>query len=149
MSEGAWVIATAQQQSVADYHPANLAPEVMQRLVQLGYLDSGPLLAREFLGKKGIHLIVLRHLPRTHLDGAAMMLSSGKPVVALTLRYDRLDNFWFTLFHELGHVKLHFEKDKDACFVDCGTTRGAEAFSRRRKGGHWLIESFESTRKPA
>lgn len=47
-----------------------------------------------------------------------MMLSSGKPVVALTLRYDRLDNFWFTLFHELGHVKLHFEKDKDACFFD-------------------------------
>ncbi|MGI6414383.1 MAG: ImmA/IrrE family metallo-endopeptidase [Thermoguttaceae bacterium] len=112
------VIATAQQQSVADYHPANLAPEVMQRLVQLSYLDSGPLLAREFLGKNGIHLIVLRHLPRTHLDGAAMMLSSGKPVVALTLRYDRLDNFWFTLFHELGHVKLHFEKDKDACFFD-------------------------------
>lgn len=55
MSEGAWVIATAQQQSVADYDPTNLAPEVMQRLVQLGYLDSGPLLAREFLGKKGIH----------------------------------------------------------------------------------------------
>lgn len=90
----------------------------MQRLVHLSYLDSGPLLAREFLGKNGIHVIVLRHLPRTHLDGAAMMLSSGKPVVALTLRHDRLDNFWFTLFHELGHVKLHFDKEKDACFVD-------------------------------
>jgi hypothetical protein len=28
-------------------------------------------------------------------------------IVALTLRHDRLDNFWFTLFHEIGHLKLH------------------------------------------
>jgi len=112
------VITLAQQQSVAAYRPGSLTSKFMQRLVHLSYLDSGPVLAREFLGKNGIHMIVLRHLPRTHLDGAAMMLSSGKPVVALTLRHDRLDNFWFTLFHELGHVKLHFNKEKDACFVD-------------------------------
>jgi len=112
------VITLAQEQSVADYRPGCFTTEFMQRLVHLSYLDSGPLLAREFLGKNGIHVIVLRHLPRTHLDGAAMMLSSGNPVVALTLRHDRLDNFWFTLFHELGHVKLHFDKEKDACFVD-------------------------------
>jgi HTH-type transcriptional regulator/antitoxin HigA len=112
------VITLAQQQSVAQYRPGSLTPKFMQRLVHLSYLDSGPLLAREFLGKNGIHVIVLRHLPRTHLDGASMMLSTGNPVVALTARYDRLDNFWFTLFHELGHVRLHFEGERDACFVD-------------------------------
>jgi HTH-type transcriptional regulator/antitoxin HigA len=48
----------------------------------------------------------------------AMLLSSGNPVVALTLRYDRLDNFWFTLCHELGHVRLHFDNEKGACFID-------------------------------
>lgn len=112
------VITLAQEQSVAEYRPRTLVPQFMQRLVNLSYLDAGPRLVQEFLRKNGIHMVVLRHLPRTHLDGAAMMLSSGKPVVALTLRYDRLDNFWFTLFHELGHVKLHFDKDKDACFVD-------------------------------
>jgi HTH-type transcriptional regulator / antitoxin HigA len=36
-----------------------------------------------------------------------MLSPTGHPVVALTLRYDRLDNFWFVLFHELGHVFLH------------------------------------------
>jgi HTH-type transcriptional regulator/antitoxin HigA len=112
------VITLAQEQSVADYHPGTLAPNFMQRLVNLSYLDAGPRLAQEFLGKNGIHVIALRHLPRTHLDGASMMLSSGNPVVGLTLRYDRLDNFWFTLFHELGHVKLHFDNERDACFVD-------------------------------
>jgi HTH-type transcriptional regulator/antitoxin HigA len=38
--------------------------------------------------------------------------------VAVTARYDRLDNFWFTLCHELGHVALHFDREREACFVD-------------------------------
>lgn len=112
------VITLARQQPVAAYKPGTIAADFTQRLVNLSYLDSGPRLAQEFLRKNGIHMVVLRHLPRTHLDGAAMMLSSGNPVVALTLRYDRLDNFWFTLCHELGHVKLHFDNGKDTCFVD-------------------------------
>ncbi len=108
----------AQHQAVADFEPRSITPEFMQRLVNLSYMDAGPKLAQEFLAKNGIHLITLRHLPRTHLDGAAMILSAGVPVVALTLRYDRLDNFWFTLCHELAHLALHFEQDQDAWFVD-------------------------------
>ena len=38
--------------------------------------------------------------------------------MALTLRYDRLDNFWFTLFHELAHVALHLDKDDIEAFFD-------------------------------
>lgn len=112
------VISLAQAQQVPAFTPGTITQGFMQQLVNLSYLDSGPRLAQEFLAKNGIHLIVLRHLPRTHLDGAAMMLSSGNPVVALTLRYDRLDNFWFTLCHELGHVKLHLDNKKDARFID-------------------------------
>jgi hypothetical protein len=59
------------------------------------------------LAKHGIHLICLEHLPRTYLDGAALQLTDRTPVVGLTLRYDRLDNFWFCLLHELAHVGRH------------------------------------------
>jgi HTH-type transcriptional regulator/antitoxin HigA len=69
--------------------------------------SEGPRKARKLLRKNGIALIIERHLPSTYLDGAAMLSPTGHPVVALTLRYDRLDNFWFVLFHELGHVFLH------------------------------------------
>ena len=51
-----------------------------------------------------------------YLDGAAMLDSSGAPVVGLTLRHDRLDNFWFTLCHELAHVALHLGSDDRQCF---------------------------------
>ncbi len=51
----------------------------------------------------GIHLIILPHLPKTYIDGAAFYLENN-PVIALTLRYNRIDSFWFTLMHELGHI---------------------------------------------
>ena len=52
-------------------------------------------------------MIVVPHLPRTYLDGAAMLMPDGTPVVGLTLRYDRIDHFWFCLLHELAHVARH------------------------------------------
>src|SRR5205809_1025430 len=47
-----------------------------------------------------------------------MKLPDGTPVIGLTLRYDRLDNFFFCLFHELGHVVRHIVKGKADLFLD-------------------------------
>ena len=79
----------------------------LQEIVRLSYFENGPLLAKEYLEKHGIHLIVVPHLPKTYLDGAAILLPNGTPVIGLTLRYDRIDNFWFCLLHELAHVSKH------------------------------------------
>jgi HTH-type transcriptional regulator/antitoxin HigA len=51
------------------------------------------------------------------LDGAAILLMKDRPIIGMTLRYDRLDNFWYTLVHELAHVALHFDSDKTQ-FID-------------------------------
>lgn len=59
----------------------------------------------------GIVLVILEHFPGTYLDGAAMCRADGTPVIALTLRHDRLDNFWFTLLHEFAHVACHLSGD--------------------------------------
>jgi len=56
----------------------------------------------------GVHFVIVPHLPKTYLDGAAFRLN-GHPVVALTLRHDRIDNFWFTLLHELAHIVAEHE----------------------------------------
>jgi len=112
------VMTLALKESLPPYHRGTVTPEFLSKLAQLSYLDAGPKLAGEFLNKSGIHLVFERHLPRTHLDGAAMKLPDGSPLVALTLRYDRLDNFWFTLFHELAHVGIHLDKDGFDVFYD-------------------------------
>lgn len=79
---------------------------------------NGPRLACEALETKGIAVILEPRLNHTHLDGAALLTTTGRPVIGLTLRHDRLDNFWFTLFHELGHV-LHHLSPENPAMVDC------------------------------
>lgn len=79
----------------------------LPELARLTKLKDGPRRARSLLAEKGIILIVERHLPGSYLDGAAMLGDGGTPIIGLTLRFDRLDNFWFVLLHELGHIFLH------------------------------------------
>lgn len=89
----------------------------MKKLVQLSWSEKGPLLAKEYLNRSGIHLVFEEHLPKTYLDGAVCLTSDGNPVIALTLRHDKLDNFWFTLMHELAHIALHVD-GTNAWFID-------------------------------
>lgn len=113
------VISEAMRETISPYRPGSVTPEFLSQVAKLSYLADGPNLAREFLNKSGIHLIVEGHLPKTFLDGAAMRLENGSRIVALTLRHDRLDNFWFTLLHELAHVSKHLEgPELDVIFDD-------------------------------
>ena len=90
----------------------------LSELTRLTRRKDGPRKARDLLAKHGIALVIERHLPGTYLDGAAMLSGLDRPVVALTLRYDRLDNFWFVLFHELAHVFLHLTQGLRFDFFD-------------------------------
>ena len=99
-------------------------------MATLSWSQDGPRLAQEFLANHGIHLVYLEHLPRTHLDGAALQLADGTPVIGLTLRYDRLDNFWFCLLHELAHIGRHMSDTKNEAFVDDLTLRNVPAARR-------------------
>lgn len=84
-----------------------LDDRLVPRLVDLTRHPDGVRLARDALADSGVVLVTEKHLPGSYLDGAAMLSTDGRPVIGLTLRYDRLDNFWFVLMHELGHVFLH------------------------------------------
>jgi len=56
------------------------------------------------LAEAGIRLLLIEQLPKSGIDGATFWLNSKAPVIPLSLRYDRIDYFWFTLAHELGHI---------------------------------------------
>lgn len=112
------VMNLALKEKLPAYRQGTVTAEFLNRLAQLSYLKDGPKLAVEFLNKSGIHLIFEPHLPKTHLDGAAIKMPDDSPLVALTLRHDRLDNYWFTLFHELAHVALHLDRDGFEVFYD-------------------------------
>jgi HTH-type transcriptional regulator/antitoxin HigA len=95
-----------------EYVDGSITDAWLSDLTKLSRFDQGPRLAQEFLADAGIALVFEDHFEKTYLDGAAM-LDGSRPVVALTLRHDRLDNFWFALMHELVHVQKHLRSDND------------------------------------
>ena len=110
----------------ANYQRGTVTLDFLKKVAQLSRFGTGPLKAREFLVEHGISLVILQHLPRTYLDGAALRLGDGRPVVGLTLRYDRIDNFWFCLLHELAHIGRHLDDDRGNAFVDDMSLRKSE-----------------------
>ncbi len=62
------------------------------------------------LGKTGIKFFVLHHLQKAFIDGASFY-DRKNPVVVYACRYDRIDNFWFTMAHEISHILLHLNKE--------------------------------------
>lgn len=75
------------------------------RLPGLSVDENGVAQVHKALADLGVRLVVVEHLPQTYIDGAAFWLDPKSPVVAMSLRYDRIDYFWFTLMHELAHIK--------------------------------------------
>ena len=99
------------------WRPETLNEEFLSYVAQLSWSERGPRLAQEFLGEKGIALVVLPALPKTKLDGAAMLDPDGAPIIGMTIRFDRLDSFWFTLLHELLHAWKHLP-ERDVAITD-------------------------------
>jgi HTH-type transcriptional regulator / antitoxin HigA len=139
----------------AEYRPGTVTAEFMREVARLSPSEDGPLLAREMLREHGIPLVVEPHLPRTRLDGAAILAWTDRPVIGLSLRHDRLDNFWFCLMHELAHLALHLdapEEDQPLRFYDDldaddqGDPREEEA---DRLAGEALIPDEEWKKSPA
>ena len=107
----------AQDHDLPPYDPNALSETFFNKVVRASYFSEGPSLVPRLLNEAGIHFVLLDHLPQTYLDGACFLSPAGRPVIGMTLRYDRLDNFWFTLAHELAHVRLHLH-DRSVAFFD-------------------------------
>ncbi|MFH1857502.1 MAG: transcriptional regulator, partial [Candidatus Omnitrophota bacterium] len=121
------VLALARENPLKSKYVKGLIKQgTLQEIARLSYFENGPLLAKEYLEKQGLHLIVVPHLPKTYLDGAAMLMPDGTPIVGLTLRYDRIDKFWFCLLHELAHVAKHLSAS-DRIIIDDLDLRGHDA----------------------
>ncbi len=61
----------------------------------------------KLLAACGVALVVLPHFPKTYANGATFWLGRDKAVLMMTIRYRWADIFWFTLFHEIGHLLKH------------------------------------------
>lgn len=100
------VLKQAEAISATAYKAGTVNLQFMQEVARLSVKENAPVVAKEFLLKHGVILVIEPPFKGTRLDGAAIFVNNN-PIIGLTLRFDRLDSFWFTLMHELAHVALH------------------------------------------
>ncbi len=134
-----------------EFSPDTITFQFLHELAHLSVLSDGPRHVGEYLKNVGICFVVEPHLPETYLDGAAILVGEHLPVVALTLRHDRVDNFWFVLMHELAHIWRHLNSGISAFYDDLDVEDPGNSQEREadQLAGEGLIPEDEWKRSPA
>jgi HTH-type transcriptional regulator / antitoxin HigA len=128
------------------YSPKNVN-EALSSLLLLRHAPQEVRHVPRVLGDAGIKLVIVEKLSGTRIDGACFWMDEA-PVIALSLRFDRLDNFWFCLMHELGHVSQGAQSlDTDLLTVSDEdqrpkSEREADEFAVERLVPQRQLESF-------
>jgi HTH-type transcriptional regulator/antitoxin HigA len=106
------------RRSKVKFKASGIDDEFIRHVAKLSVFQDGPSRALDELRNIGIFVVTESALPGMSMDGASFHPAGLGPVIGLTLRHDRLDNFWFTLFHEIGHIVLHLSSPSEEVFVD-------------------------------
>lgn len=78
----------------------------------------------EFCAEAGVAVVIVDTFQGAKANGATRWLSPSKALIQLSIRYRWEDVFWFTFFHEAGHISLHRKKDM---FVEGLSVEGGSA----------------------
>lgn len=96
------------------------------------------------LADAGIRFVIVKHLTGAKIDGSCFWLDKSSPVIALSMRFDRIDWFWFTLLHEIRHVLnedgLVNEIPVDSQLVGEGATRTDEKSEVEQDADRFAVE---------
>lgn len=132
----------AKKQKVNSFNFDNLA-QLCLELNKIFYENNDTLnKVKATLNKFGVKLVLIQKLDKTPIDGFSFW-SENNPAIAITLRYSRIDNFAFTMMHEIGHIDLHLQKNKNQKFLDL--TKKEQANSIEKEADNFAQEKLIST----
>jgi len=107
----------AKKQNVNTFNPNNIN-QLCKELNKIFYTNSNTIdNVKLALNQYGIKFVLIKKLEKTPVDGFSFW-SDNNPSIALTLRHKRIDNFAFTLMHEVAHIEKHLKNDKEKKFLD-------------------------------
>jgi HTH-type transcriptional regulator/antitoxin HigA len=137
----------------ADVYNENNLEMGIDALLKLAANPEDARLIPKTLGDMGIRLVLVQHLAKTKIEGAAFWLDDSSPVIVLSLRFDRIDNLWFNLLHEIVHIKYRHAAviDTDSEIQDCELPQ-SELIANSEAAQYLIptkkMESFISRVKP-
>jgi HTH-type transcriptional regulator/antitoxin HigA len=98
------------RQIALEMHPTPYKPSALKDVVEtFKTLRDQPDSVRHvprLLFDAGVRFVAVECLPGSQIDGVCFWLDAHSPVIGMSLRFDRIDNFWFVLRHECAHA-LH------------------------------------------
>lgn len=137
-------------EEIADYNEEDLY-RLADEIPAFTLMENGIAEFIEALRRTGVFFLYLPHLPRTYTDGAVLWLDEN-PVVVYTARFDRNDNFWFTITHEIAHILLHdqlehneFIDSFDLMDVSDKSENEADKFARNHLKSDDIVRFFEDS----
>lgn len=128
----------AAHQEVNAFYPENIDQLCLQ--LNKVFYDNEDTVNRtkKVLNQYGIKFITVPKLEKTPIDGYSFW-SINNPAIAITLRHKRIDNFAFTIMHEIGHIAKHLINNKDTDYIDLYndkreslTEKEADAFAQTK-----------------
>jgi HTH-type transcriptional regulator/antitoxin HigA len=151
----AWQLAECVQASRFD---ANKLKDAFPDLQNLTSSEQEIRRVPKLLADVGIRLVVVERLPKTKIDGAAFWLDDDRPAIAISLRHDRIDGCWFTLWHEIAHIYNNDRgapldtklvgQDRQPTSEKSDIEKAADAFAERMLVPQNELESFIARVKP-
>ncbi len=103
----AWLFRAKQLAEAApvsgSYRPAKLHAAI-KKLTELLISPEEIRQVPAILAAAGVRFVIVEFLPNSKIDGAAFWLNPDSPAIALAIRFDRINNFWFVLRHEIEHI---------------------------------------------
>lgn len=107
----------AKNQTVNTFSFENLG-QLCIKLNKIFYVNENTIeRVKKTLNQFGIKLVLIQKPEKAPIDGFSFW-SNNNPAIALTLRHSRIDNFAFTLMHEIAHIDLHLRNNKEKSFLD-------------------------------
>lgn len=128
----------AKKQKVGKFSPAKFKaaiPELLEFSKDVKSIEKLP----AFFAALGVHLVIVPALSHSYMDGA-VFYAGANPVILLTLRYDRVDNFWFTLTHEVAHLVANHR----GVHIDSNLEKPSDDAAEQaadKLAGEWLLDT--------
>jgi HTH-type transcriptional regulator/antitoxin HigA len=129
------------------YKEGTVNLEFMRKVSAISTQDSAPKKVKDYLLEHGIVLVIEPPFKGTRLDGAAIFVNKANPIIGLTLRFNRLDSFWFTLMHELAHLALHRSVEDTIFYDELENVAGVEVNHIEREADGLASEALVPSEK--
>ncbi len=121
----------ASEMLIGSYSPQKLDAAIFKIAVLRGHPEHMERVPR-ILAEAGIRFVVVEGLPGGKIDGVCFWLNDAMPVIGMSLRFDRIDNFLFVLRHELEHVRRRDGLQNPVIDVDLGRAPDDELEEQER-----------------